>query len=168
MVKLTMFLEALEFTGSKIDTLPFVYDRQGILVYHLVYVDDIIITDNLITMVDAFISKLAARSPLKDLDSLHYFLGIELQRNRRALFLSQHKYMIDLLSHHNMLNVKHVSMSMTSSTCFSALDGKLLADPTPYRQAIGALQYLTLTRLDLFCVANKVCQSMHAPHIHIG
>ncbi|GAA0167912.1 transmembrane signal receptor [Lithospermum erythrorhizon] len=37
------------------------------------------------------------------------------------------------------------------------------SDPTKYRQVVGALQYLTLTRPDLAYSVNKVCQFMHAP-----
>ena len=36
-------------------------------------------------------------------------------------------------------------------------------DSTRYRSIVGALQYLTLTRLDLSFVVNKVCQFLHSP-----
>jgi histone deacetylase 1/2 len=36
-------------------------------------------------------------------------------------------------------------------------------DSTQYRSIVGALQYLTLTRLDLCFSVNKVCQYLHAP-----
>ncbi|XP_043720926.1 uncharacterized mitochondrial protein AtMg00810-like [Telopea speciosissima] len=36
-------------------------------------------------------------------------------------------------------------------------------DPTLYRSVIGALQYATLTRLDITFAVNKVCQFMHQP-----
>jgi histone deacetylase 1/2 len=34
---------------------------------------------------------------------------------------------------------------------------------TQYRSIVGALQYLTLTRSNLFYSVNKVCQYLHAP-----
>jgi histone deacetylase 1/2 len=37
------------------------------------------------------------------------------------------------------------------------------ADSSQYRSIVGALQYLTLTRLDLSFSVNKVCQYLHAP-----
>jgi hypothetical protein len=37
------------------------------------------------------------------------------------------------------------------------------ADATKYRSIVGALQYLTLTRLDLSFAVNKVCQFLHTP-----
>ncbi|GAA0184310.1 hypothetical protein LIER_31598 [Lithospermum erythrorhizon] len=38
-------------------------------------------------------------------------------------------------------------------------------DPTAYRQIVGSLQYLTLTRPDLSFAVNKVCQYMHDPQV---
>jgi hypothetical protein len=42
-------------------------------------------------------------------------------------------------------------------------DGELLADPTTYRQVVGALQYCTLTRPEIAYSVNQLCQHMHAP-----
>jgi hypothetical protein len=36
-------------------------------------------------------------------------------------------------------------------------------DATQFHSIVGALQYLTLTRLDLCFAVNKVCQFLHAP-----
>jgi histone deacetylase 1/2 len=47
----------------------------------------------------------------------------------------------------------------------SIADGARLGpeDSTRYRSLVGALQYLTLTRLDITFAVNKVCQFLHAP-----
>jgi hypothetical protein len=36
-------------------------------------------------------------------------------------------------------------------------------DATKYRSMVGALQYLTLTRLDISFSVSKVCQFLHSP-----
>ena len=38
-----------------------------------------------------------------------------------------------------------------------------LADPTPYRSLVNALQYATFTRPDITFAVNRVCQFMHNP-----
>ncbi|XP_016648868.1 PREDICTED: uncharacterized mitochondrial protein AtMg00810-like [Prunus mume] len=48
-------------------------------------------------------------------------------------------------------------------------DGLALSDPTLYRSIVGALQYLTFTRLDIAFAVNTVCQFMHNPtDVHFG
>ncbi|CAH1449370.1 unnamed protein product [Lactuca virosa] len=42
-------------------------------------------------------------------------------------------------------------------------DSSPLPDPVQYRQIVGALQYVTLSRPDVAYVVNKVCQFMHSP-----
>jgi Reverse transcriptase (RNA-dependent DNA polymerase) len=63
----------------------------------LVYVDDIIITDTNSDSIVTIITKLQSSFPLKDLDTLHYFLDIKIQPTQTSLHLSQHKYVTDLL-----------------------------------------------------------------------
>jgi hypothetical protein len=49
--------------------------------------------------------------------------------------------------------------------CFVKLDLLsivLFSDPTLFQKIIGALQYVTFTRLDICYVVNKVCQFMYA------
>ncbi|KAL6319642.1 hypothetical protein AAG906_020719 [Vitis piasezkii] len=47
----------------------------------------------------------------------------------------------------------------------SLANGEPLFDPTLYRSTIGALQYVTLTHLDISFVVNKACQFMYFPTI---
>lgn len=41
--------------------------------------------------------------------------------------------------------------------------GYLFENPMRYRQVVGALQYVTLSRPDIAYAVNKVCQFMHSP-----
>ncbi|KAF5450260.1 hypothetical protein F2P56_030627 [Juglans regia] len=41
-------------------------------------------------------------------------------------------------------------------------DGPLFSDPTLYKSLVGALQYLTITRLDIAHVVNSVSQFLHS------
>ena len=42
----------------------------------------------------------------------------------------------------------------------------LLSNPTEYRQIVGALQYITITRPDITFAVNHACQHMHQPTTH--
>ncbi|KAK5835217.1 hypothetical protein PVK06_010904 [Gossypium arboreum] len=63
-----------------------------------------------------------------------------------------------------MLNAKSVDTPMISSPTLTSLTGVPLSDGTLYRQVVGSLQYLCLTRPDLSFAVNKVSQYMHQPH----
>ena len=60
-------------------------------------VDDIIVASSSSQVVDALLADLKANFALKDLGSLHYFLGIEVKNTSDGLLLTQDKYASDLL-----------------------------------------------------------------------
>ena len=64
----------------------------------LIYVDDIIVTASSEEAVAALLHDLKREFALKDLGDLHYFLGIEVKRNKEGIILSQSKYARDILS----------------------------------------------------------------------
>ena len=109
------------------------------------------------------IQALQADFALKDLGPLHFLLGVQAYTTEAGLYLSQRRYISNLLKKTNMHEAKPVSSPMSSSIVLSKFGGTALSDPTTYRSVIGSLQYLSLTRLDLFFAVNKVCQYMSHP-----
>jgi hypothetical protein len=81
-----------------------------------------------------------------------------------VFYLKQNKYTSDLLKHVGILACKHAPTPLATSGKLSAHEGESLTseDATRYRSIIGALQYLTLTHLDISFAVNKVCQYLHA------
>jgi hypothetical protein len=63
----------------------------------LVYVDDIAIACNDLVAVKSLISTLNDRFRLKDLGTLKYFLGLEIARSTKGIFVSQRKYLLGIL-----------------------------------------------------------------------
>lgn len=96
---------------------------------------------------------------------LHYFLGIEVQREKGSLLLNQTKYPQDILARVGMTNCKPSPTPLSASEKISSHKGTPLDpdDSTRYRSIVVALQYLTLTRSDLAFSINKVCQFLLTP-----
>ena len=76
------------------------------LVILLVYVNDIIITDSNSSEIHKVIHSLTTEFEITDLGDLHYFFGIQISSTSDGLFLSQSKYIQDLLLKTEMLDVK--------------------------------------------------------------
>ncbi|KAK0581525.1 hypothetical protein LWI29_014803 [Acer saccharum] len=72
----------------------------------IVYVDDMIVTGNDDLEMTNLQSHLATEFEMKDLGVLRYFLGIEVARSKHGIFLSQRKYVLDLLTETEMLASK--------------------------------------------------------------
>jgi hypothetical protein len=161
--RLSTRLIELGFHGSLSDTSLFIYKSSKYTMFILIYVDDIIITSSNSSAIDNLLSSLQTDFAVKDLGSLHYFLGIEVIRNTAGILLSQKQYILDLLKRTNMLEAKPVSSPMASSTSLSAHEGEPFPDQTLFRSTVGALQYLSLTRPDIAFTVNKLSQFMHKP-----
>ncbi|XP_042518478.1 uncharacterized mitochondrial protein AtMg00810-like [Macadamia integrifolia] len=123
----------------------------------LLYVDDIILTGDNGNALSTFIKCLSTEFAMTDLGELHYFLGVEATRTMAGLCLTQTKYSLDLLQKTGMTGCKSCGTPVASGSKLSAADGSTLVDPHEYRQVVGALQYLTLTRSDLSYSVNQAC-----------
>ncbi|CAH9130601.1 unnamed protein product [Cuscuta epithymum] len=161
--RFSSFLLSHHFTCSKSDNSLFIFRQNNNVIYLLLYVDDIIITGNSSAAITSFIQLVAQHFAMKDLGDFHYFLGVQAVHSAKGLFLSQHKYVSDLLFRFHLHTLKSVRTPLTTRTSLSLTDGELLADVTEYRSMVGALQYLTLTRPDITYVVHLVSQFMHAP-----
>ena len=78
------------------------------------------------------------------------------------MYLKQTKYIRDLLKKFNMEKSSSCPTPMLTGKQFTT-KGELIANPTLYKQAISALQYLTNTRLDITFSINKLSQYMSSP-----
>ena len=145
------------------DTSLFIFVQGAIHIYMLVYLDNILITGTHLFIISSIITKLQAKFPLKDLGSLHYFLGIQVTRDTTGLYTCQNKYITNFLHKTYMDGAKPSKSPCSSGSKLSKHDGETLTDPTIYRQVVGALQYCTLTMSEIAYSVNQLCQHMHAP-----
>jgi hypothetical protein len=125
--------------------------------------DDIIIIGTNSISIAHLIKTLQGDFALKDLGPLHFFLGVEAHKVDSGMYLSQRRYITDLLRKTNLHEAKPVSSPMASSTVLSQYTGSSLFDPSSYHSVVGSLQYLFLTQPDISFAVNKVCQFMANP-----
>ncbi|KAF2322645.1 hypothetical protein GH714_026508 [Hevea brasiliensis] len=160
------YLFSLGFKMSNSDHCLFICSTAGVTLYLVVYVDDLIVTGNDIKFINQFISKLGHRFSIKDLGSLNYFLGVKVVRADHGLFLSQQKYIEDIVDRTLMTSVKPVPTPLAVGNSLSLNDSALLDNPSEYRTIVGSLQYLGLTRLDIAFAVNKLAQFFATPTVN--
>ena len=133
------------------------------IVILLLYVDDIIITGSATVSISDVIQALTTEFDIKDLGPLHYFLGIQITSNSAGSFLSQTKYVQDLLVKAEMIDAKPCDTSCLPYNRLLKEDGAPYSNPSLYRSLVGALQYLTFTRPDIAFSVHQVSQFMQNP-----
>ena len=71
-----------------------------------------------------------------------------------------------------MAGLQDTSSSNTpleANTKYRSEEGDLLPDPTVFRQLVGSLNYLTITRPNISFAVQQVSQFMHTPrHLHLA
>ncbi|XP_071680282.1 uncharacterized protein [Lolium perenne] len=124
--KLSSKLQELGFLASKADTSLFIYYKSGIIMFVLVYVDDIIVTSSSNKAVNALLPDLSSAFALKDLGDLHFFLGIEVKKINQGIILTQEKYASDLLNRVGLKECKTLPTPLSASEELSVTEGELL------------------------------------------
>nr|GEW50771.1 ribonuclease H-like domain-containing protein [Tanacetum cinerariifolium] len=150
------------FSHCRCDSSLFIY-RQGIdTAYLLLYMDDIVLTASSKGLLQRIIGSLHEEFAMTDLGPLNYFLGISGTRNSLGLFLSQKKYVIEILKKARMVSCNY-SRTPVDSESKVGVDGDIVSDPTLCRSLVGSLQDLTFTRSDISYAVQQVCLYMHDP-----
>jgi len=93
---------------------------------------------------------------MKDLGTLNYFLRLKISHDS-----------FDLLARAGLTDCKTACTPIDPQTRLTPLDGDLLSDATLYRQLVGSLIYLTMTRPNIAYAVHLVSQYMSAlrtPH----
>ncbi|XP_040996025.1 uncharacterized mitochondrial protein AtMg00810-like [Juglans microcarpa x Juglans regia] len=124
-----------------------------------------VITSSSSDAIDIFLNNLGQAFLVKDLGRLSCFLGLELDYHPSGLLLSQRKYISNILRKANMLEANPISSPMSASIKLSKFDSPSFDNPTLFRNVVGSLQYMSLTKPDISFSVNKVCQFMHDPKV---
>ncbi|CAN6676582.1 unnamed protein product [Malus baccata var. baccata] len=150
---------------SSADPSLFVHQSTKGTVLLLLYVDDVIITGSSSHMITQVITALTAEFEMKDLGLLHYFLGLQISYTSDGLFVSQTKYIHELVDKVDLQDSKPCATPCLPYHRLLKDDGQPYHRPDQYRSVVGALQYLTFTRPDISFSVNQACQFMHNPMV---
>ncbi|XP_060959079.1 uncharacterized mitochondrial protein AtMg00810-like [Cannabis sativa] len=161
--KLSDALTLEGFQQSQADYTLFTKGSGPNFIALLVYVDDIIIAGPNKNLLHQLQDSLNHRFKLKALGPLKYFLGFEIARSSEGIFLSQRKYTLQLLTNTGFAGSKPAKTPMDPKTKLDDIAGTTLDDPSAYRQLIGCLLYLTLSRPDITYAVNTLSQFMSSP-----
>ncbi|PKU60485.1 putative mitochondrial protein [Dendrobium catenatum] len=95
---------------------------------------------------------------MKDMGTITNFLGIQITKNADAYFMSQAASAKSILQNEDLAQCKPIA-TPTYTKCIADMKQKLvLTKAQVYRQIMGALQYLTITRPDIAYAINMLCQ----------
>ncbi|EXB36428.1 hypothetical protein L484_009995 [Morus notabilis] len=99
----------------------------------------------------------------EELGKLKYFLRIEMAYSRQGIFVSQQKYVTDLLIETEKADCKPAATPMDSNQKLSEAREEPPVDKGMYQRLVGRLIYLTHTRLDIAYSVSVISQFMHDP-----
>ena len=80
---------------------------------------------------------------------MKFFLGLQIVQNKKGIFISQTKYLKDLLKRFGLENCKPIGAPMVTIHKLSSKDEMPTIEQKKYISMIGGLQYLTHSRLDI-------------------
>ena len=116
------------FRQSNSDHTLFLKNRDGKITALIIYVDDMIITGDDNKEILELQKHLASEFEMKNLRGLKYFMGIEVARSKQGIFLSQRKYILDLLAETGMLECKPADTPIAQNERMSIQDNQTPTD----------------------------------------
>ena len=112
---------------------------------------------------------LAKEFEIKVLEPMKYFLGMEVARSKKGIYISQKKYIIDLLRETCFLESKPATTPIEENHKLGYKKGEVPVDKGAYQRLVGRLIYLSHTRPDIAYAFSVVSQFMHEHYEeHLG
>ena len=86
-----------------------------------------------------------------------------MDRSQEGIYLSQRKYVLDLLSEIGMLGCKLVDTPIMQNHHLAIYQDQVPVNKESYQRLVGRLIYLFLTRPDIAYAVSVVSRFMHVP-----
>ncbi|GJZ98016.1 putative ribonuclease H-like domain-containing protein [Tanacetum coccineum] len=157
------------FQRVKIDKTLFIKRLKGDILLVQVYVDDIIFGSTKKELCIAFEKLMHEKFLMSSMGKLTFFLGLQVKQKKDGIFISQDKYVAEILKKFRFTNVKTASTPMeTPKPLLKDEDGKEV-DVHMYRLMIASLMYLTSSRPDIMfavCAYARYQVNPKVSHLH--
>ncbi|GJY08196.1 putative ribonuclease H-like domain-containing protein [Tanacetum coccineum] len=147
--RLSTFLLKHNYRRGSIDKTLFIKKNSRDIILVQVYVDGIIFGSTNKAWCDEFEVLMKGEFEMSAMGELTFFLGLQVTQKSNGIFISQDKYVQDMLKKFDMVNVR------SATTPFEATIPKSKEEPDEavnvhlYRSMIGSLMYLTASRPDI-------------------
>ena len=162
-------IKAAGFSPSDHDPALFIHLSPRGRTLLLLYVDDMLITGDDVEHISHMKKQLSEPFQMSNLGPLSYFMGIEVLRTAKGYYLSQCKYIQDLIARSGISDNRTATTPMELHLQLLPTDGSPLEDPSRYRHIVGSLVYLTVTRPDVAHAVHILSQFVSAPtSVHYG
>nr|GEV79595.1 hypothetical protein [Tanacetum cinerariifolium] len=163
---LSKFLIDSGFQKCSIDTTLLIKNKGKHIMLIQIYIDDIIFGSMNPKYCMKFSDLMVKHFEMSMMGEMKIFLGIQVNQFSNGIFINQSKYILDILKRFGMDNCDMVPTPMVEQ---DKLKLNLVGKPinhTDYRNMIGSLMYLTLSRPDIM-FATYICARYQAnPNEH--
>ncbi|GJZ87871.1 ribonuclease H-like domain-containing protein [Tanacetum coccineum] len=105
------------------------------------------------------------RFQMSSIRELTFFLGLQVQQKEDGIFISQDKYVADILKKFDFVTVKTASTPMEPNKALVKDEEAVNVDVHLYRSMIGSLMYLTASRLDITFVVCACARFQVTPKV---
>ncbi|GJT41449.1 putative ribonuclease H-like domain-containing protein [Tanacetum coccineum] len=166
---LSTFLEKHGYRRGTIDKTLFIKkDKKDIMLVQ-VYVDDIIFGSTRKSWCDEFEALMKGRFQMSSMGELIFFLGLQVKQKTDGIFISQDKYVADMLKKFDLASVKTAITPMETKMALTKDEEADEVDVHLYRSMIGSLMYLTASRPDIMfavCACSRFQVTPKTSHLN--
>ncbi|GJV66027.1 putative ribonuclease H-like domain-containing protein [Tanacetum coccineum] len=134
-----------------------------------VYVDDIIFGSTKNSLCDEFEGLMHKRFQMSSIGELTFFLGLQVQQKEDEIFISQDKYVAEILKKFDFVTVKTTSTPMEPNKALVKDEEADSVDVHLYISMIGPLMYLTSSRpyiTFVVCACARFQVTPKTSHLH--
>ncbi|GKD75141.1 putative ribonuclease H-like domain-containing protein [Tanacetum coccineum] len=128
---LSTFLEQHGYRRGTIDKTLFIKKDKKDIILVQVYVDDIIFGSTRKSWCDEFEALMKGRFQMSSMGELIFFLGLQVKQKTDGIFISQDKYVADMLKKFDLASVKTAIISMETKMALTKDEEADEVDVTP-------------------------------------